>query len=166
MYAKPNQAIVPAPTKTFQKKSEAVNFSSKSLKIDIYELSFSGMPFNEQQLISLCAAKLQMSLPNGQQATFTGKRSGETVSYSFRGYEVEVNERVDSTGQTKLFVSSEIITFTVVEDYSGKELAYGTLDLDRLLKADGRGVFVVSLNNRNIKNDSVVKPQTLTLSAT
>jgi len=46
MYAKPCQAIVPIQKQNFLKKSEITSFGSKSLKIDIYELSFSGIPFS------------------------------------------------------------------------------------------------------------------------
>ena len=47
LYSNPGQAIAPQPKQNFQKRPEAASFSSKSLKIDIYELSFSGMPFSE-----------------------------------------------------------------------------------------------------------------------
>lgn len=55
------------------------------------------------------------------------------------------------------------MVFRVEEIGGGQELAYGVFELDRLKRAEGRGVFVVGMNNRNLKKNDESK-QTMTVS--
>jgi hypothetical protein len=75
---------------------------------------------------------------------------------------VEVEEHTEQ-GEIRLFRGAENTIVFRVEELAGQELAYGCFDLARLIRAEGKGVFVVALNNRNLKKDDSQK-QTVSIS--